>query len=822
MSGIRFGMYLAASALAIGCHSMASAQTAPASATGDAAAAQQPVQQGGIPDIVITANKREQKLNDVGISVAVLGAQDLQQKQISSLQDIAQTVPGLSFTQGITGAPVYTLRGVGFYETSLAAYPSVSVYIDEQPLAFPALTQHSAFDLERIEVLKGPQGTLFGQNATGGAINYIAAKPTDMFKAGASLSYGRFNQVIGEGYISGPLTSTLSARLAGRFERADGWQYSTTRPGDRNGKAENYEGRLILSWEPSSSARFTLNLNGWKDNGETQGAQYIALQPQQVGWVPPAIESAPFTPLNARASDWSNSSWYYPNHKVPFRDNYMYQAALRAEVDIGGIGTLTSLTNYVRYREHAGTDFDASALNVFEIPLDDGSIKSFTQELRLSNGGSSALRYVIGGNYERSIVHQALGNQYTYTSANLYFGTVFGEPFEATVGTSDQTLTNYAAFGNLEYDILPNLTLKGGLRYTNSKDKYSFCETDPEAPYYAGNLLHFFSNLLSGNPNLTGPYQPGTCVTMNVSTSQPPSAVDPSLPLYAPGRVNNTLHEDNVSWRAGIDFKPRPGILLYANVSKGYKAGSFPTVNGTVFGQYAPVRQESVLSYEGGFKATLLDRTLQLNGAAFHYDYSDKQLRTKFLDPVFGQLDMIQNIPKSHITGFELEASIHPIRHFSVNAAYTYLDSKIDQYVGVDAGGTPNVNFAGTRIPFTPKHQIAVSTDYEQPLTSSLVGFIGASITYRSDTISVVGGDTTPAAVTAKEGGVTDVYGIGSYALVDGQIGIKSADDRWRAFVWGKNITNSYYWTNVVSGYDTVTRFAGMPATYGVTVGFSF
>ncbi len=772
--------------------------------------------------IVVTANKREQNLNDVGLSVAVLGSEQLQQKQISSLQDIAQSIPGLSYTQGITGSPVYTLRGVGFYETSLAAYPSVSVYIDEQPLAFPALTRYSAYDLDRIEVLKGPQGTLFGQNATGGAINYIAAKPTDTFKAGASLSYGRFNQITGEGFVSGPLGSTLTARLAGRFEVADGWQYSTTRPDDRNGKAENFAGRLTLAFEPSSNVRFLLNLNGWKDTGETAGAQHIALQPQQVGFVPVEVTSAPFTPLTPRASDWSLSSFYYPGQKTPFKDNYMYQAALRSEVDVGDIGTLTSLTNYVHLREDSGTDFDGFALNVFEIPWNKGKIESFTQELRFSNVGSGPLRYVFGGNFERSKIHQELGNQYTYTSANLFFGTAFGAPFQTSLGISDQTLTNYAAFGNVEYDIASNLTIKGGVRYTDSKNEYSFCELDVEPPYYAGNLLHTFANILSGNPNLAGAYQPGGCFILNVSTDQPYAAVDPSLPIYAPGRFSSVLHEDNLSWRVGVDFKPQPDILLYANLSKGYKAGSFPTINGTIFGQYLPVRQESVLAYEGGFKATLLDRTLQLNGAVFYYDYQDKQLRTKFLDPVFAQLDVIQNIPKSHVGGFELEATIRPTRNFTVSAAYTYLDAKIDRYTGVDAGGTPGVVFDGTRIPFTPKHQVGVNLDYEQPLAGSLVGFVGASVNHRSDTISVVGGDRTPAAVTAVAPGVTKVYGIDGYTLVDGQLGIKDEDGRWRAFLWGKNIFNEYYWSNVVSGYDTVTRFAGMPATYGVTVAVNF
>ena len=138
-------------------------------------------------EIIVTAQKRAESINRVGLTINAFSADDLRNRQVSSLDDIAKIVPGLNYANTQNGTPVYTLRGVGFYDTSLSSYPTVSVYLDEVPLPFPVLTRHSAFDLERIEVLKGPQGTLFGQNATGGAINYIAAKPTDHLTAGVEL-----------------------------------------------------------------------------------------------------------------------------------------------------------------------------------------------------------------------------------------------------------------------------------------------------------------------------------------------------------------------------------------------------------------------------------------------------------------------------------------------------------------------------------------------------------------------------------------------------------------------------------------------------------
>lgn len=169
-------------------------------------------------DIIVTANKREQSLSKVGQTITALAGDALRERKITSLEDLASAVPGLSYAPSAGATPILTLRGIGFNEQSLGVYPSVSSYVDEVPLAFPVMTLHSAYDLERVEVLKGPQGTLFGQNATGGAINFVAAKPTDTFQAGGDISYGRFNTIEGSAFISGPVSE--NARLSPGSHRA--------------------------------------------------------------------------------------------------------------------------------------------------------------------------------------------------------------------------------------------------------------------------------------------------------------------------------------------------------------------------------------------------------------------------------------------------------------------------------------------------------------------------------------------------------------------------------------------------------------------------
>ncbi|MGC4252483.1 MAG: TonB-dependent receptor [Sphingobium sp.] len=747
-------------------------------------------------EIIVTANKREQKLSDVGSTVAVLGGEALAQRQISSIQDIAQSVPGLSFANSENGTPVLTLRGVGFIESSLAAYPTVSAYVDEAPLPFGVLAQHSAYDLERVEVLKGPQGTLFGQNSTGGAINFVAAKPTNELHAGINASYGRFNEVNGEAFISGPLSDTLKARLAGRFERRDGWQISNSRPDERNGKVRNYMGRFLLNWEPAPTARFSLNVNGWKDKSDTQAAQYIGYAQQNpIG--NPDVLALPFSPEKPRAADWNPSSTGF----APFGDSDFWQTSLRGDIDLSDTITLTSLTSYLQFNQRQAADRDGMPYTTNDV-LSDGSIKSFFQELRLSNGDSKPFRWVVGANYSHSKVDQAVNFDYRYSSVNQTVKAVYGYDLTQAYYTNYQKLKSYAFFANGEYDLADTLTFKAGARYTKAKSTATICNTD-----------------LTGDPLGTGPFiygpgfQAGDCFAIN-NFSVPVNGVGPGLP----GEFKGTLDEDNVSWTAGLDYKPRPGLLFYGNVSRGYKAGSFPAVSATIFEQYQAVKQESVTAYEAGVKASLLDNALQFNGAAFYYDYKDKQVRAKINPPLFGVQDALVNVPKSSIKGFELELTARPTDGLTLGVGFTYLDAKIKEFVGITGSGQP-ADFGGTRMPFTPKYQLSTNLDYEFPLSGNIKAFFGTSVNMRSDTISVIGGDTNP---TGSLPVGKTLQGIDDYVLVDGRIGVASADDKWRLTVFGKNIFNEYYWNNVTTASDAIVRFAGMPATYGVSLSFKY
>ena len=748
-------------------------------------------------EIIVTAQKRKQSLNDVGLTVSAISADTLEDRNITSLEDLTRAIPSFSFSETPGGIPALSLRGVGYNETSLAAYPTVSLYLDEVPFAFPVLSKHANFDLERVEVLKGPQGTLFGQNATAGAVNFIAAKPTNDFSAGISLGYGRFNAVDEEAYVSGPLSDTISARVSQRVEFADGWQKSLTRPGDRNGGNHNIMGRLLIDFHPSEDVKFLLNLNAWNDKTDSQAAQFIGLNVQNPGFLSPLVAATPFAPSNIRAADW--------NAGLTERNNSLKQISLRGDFNLSDDLTLTSLSAYTDYKQNEGNDFDGLPFSLVDYRRNDGKIRSLFQELRLANDPKSSFRWVLGANYSRDKVNQ----EYEYVFERASSGVLLGIR-EAVYG-ADQKMRHAAVFGSAELDLGTQFTLKGSARYTDSKQNTVNCGAEfVGPPYVIGNL--FFGILVPFfyDATFNRTYRPGDCYPINDL-----GRTINSVPAGNPGSFAGTLKEDNVSWRAGIDWKAAPGKLLYFNASKGYKAGNFPTTGASTFSQYTPATQESVLALEGGFKLALLDRKVRLNGAVFNYSYKDKQLRTRALQFPFGLLDVVRNVPKSTITGVELEVTVYPTDGLTLTASGQYLDAKIDEFSGLDSAGVLR-NFAGTRVPNTPKFEFSFNGDYRFPISETVNGFVGAGVLHRSSTIADVGGALVQPAFIPNE----ELYRIKDYTLVDARFGLEK--DNWKVTVWGKNILNTYYWNSVYSSFDAVTRYTGRPATYGVTLGYDF
>jgi len=411
-------------------------------------------------EIVVTAQKREQSVNKVGMSINALKGDDLVNRGVSDAQQLVKVVPGLTYQPSTQATPVYTLRGVGFFDSSLASSPAVSVYVDEAPLPYPIMTAGAALDLERVEVLKGPQGTLFGQNSTGGAINYIAAKPTSTFATGADLSLNQFGQSDVSGFISGPLSDTLKARVAIRAVEGGAWQKSKSRPDDKLGDANKLQGRVLLDWQATERLKLDLNLNGFIDRSDT-----TAFQNYKITNNTPRDLTSSLIGNQPRVAEWT-PGW-------PMRSNNRFgQAVLRADYELADALTLTSLTSYAYENVDLYLDADATVYQGLDDRLT-GYVDSLSQELRLT-GTSDRLQWLVGASYQSDHVQD---NEYVSLgqSNTINFG------FAESVTSVHQKIKTHAAFGNVEYKVTDALTIQAGARYTRAKRDSVSCLYAPDA-----------------------------------------------------------------------------------------------------------------------------------------------------------------------------------------------------------------------------------------------------------------------------------------------------------------------------------------------------
>jgi iron complex outermembrane receptor protein len=835
-----------------------------------------------IEEIVVTAQKREENINEVGMSVQAATGDQLNDLRITDTADLYKVVTGFNSNVTYYGTEIYTIRGVGFQDTALASGPTVSVYVDEVPLQFAALTPGSTLDLNRVEALKGPQGTLFGQNATGGAVNYIANKPTRDFESGIDASYGRFNTIDLAGFISGPISETLSYRVAGRTIHSGGWQKNYAADLDlppdpywteqgveydvdnKRGDKEFYTFRVALQWEPSDRFAARLTGSGFIDKGDSHQPQLSGIAPlNPTNPLRPLVAQYPLSPTNNRAASWGPcvnvsggtpanltgnpdpdpegfqpgdvenlSNRLYENCEKSAKDNDFFSGVLRMDWDVGEDMTLTSLTNYAKFTRDQQLESDGTFYQDYE-SSQDGYSKAFFQELRLSGGIRGKGAWVAGANYEWTSTWDSFIQTYGYSSAvpTQVFTRI---PLGPTNPNNKQDTKTWAVFGNVEYPVTETVSVQAGLRYTDQKRDYRGCGSDAGDGSWADISveIQWYLQFLDGVPAedwVSLDAGPGNCASFG-----PPPAYEPE-----PDGFTDELDEDNVSWRVGTTWEMSPGRMLYGSISKGYKSGSYPTVAAAAFYQLEPAVQEELLAYEIGTKLSLANGTVQLNGAAFYYDYTDKQILGAVADIVFGSLPALVNVPDSEVYGAELTLDWYPIDGLRIAPSVTYSKSKIkgefrnfDPFFSFSNPDTKD--FSGQAFPNAPKWYANLDAQYEWTLGSGLTMFVGANVNYQSsthgffiDTCQEPGVSCTSEIVqgqvdtqgTPIDHGDTDLP-VNARTLLDLRAGVESGP--WRVWAWGQNVTNKHYWNQVAHVNDVLLRFTGMPATYGLSVSYRF
>lgn len=799
-----------------------------------AAAAQDAPPQSGPPaaedqlpgDIIVTAQRREESINSIGISIQAVGADTIQELRVNSVRDLAALVPSFTVAQSYQGVPTYTLRGIGFNSINLSATSTVGTYTDEVALAYPIMNTGPMIDIERVEVLKGPQGTLYGRNTTAGLINFVTGKPSETPSGAMSVDVGNYETINVGGYVTGPIAEGIQARLGYRADLSnDGWQISNSR-GERLGEVKRYGLRGSLALQPGP---FEIDLAAtyWINKSDTVAGQAIGFTPATTpgGGGGASFFNAPGAaayiaanrPTNGSMADWAP----YDRRSADIgrgagldgplqEDNYFLGLKARVQLDLADNVRVISLTGYNEFDREA--TFDWSGIpNEILIQEADGHIESFAQELRVEGDGEG-YNWLVGGYYAKDKISDTnrtlLGENANVGLLRALTAQLIPSPLNtfgytlADAATTFRTYrdegsfdtTTWSVFANGDYAFSDLLKLTLGARYTRDLQKFTGCSRDFNGSMLPNvNLANrtLYLQLLGA---LAAPIGINQCNTFNSATN-------------SFGIVNSRLDEDNFAWRASLDLTPSASTLFYASVSRGYKSGTSPINAASIAVQNLPVRQEQLTAYELGAKLGFANRRVQLNVAGFYYDYKDKQISTYFADPIYTALARLDNVPDSEAYGIEGELTVRPSAALTFIANALWLKTRVNGYVGTNAAGQPQ-NFDGARFIYSPEWTLSGTAILDQPITDRLNLTGNVNVRYQSRQTTIFE--------------IDPLYDIRAYTVVNAGLGVKANDDSWSLSVWGRNVFDEYYWNAVASNANIVVRFPGQVRTYGATAAFRF
>lgn len=791
-----------------------------ASAAASEAAAQNQGEEYTVDTIVVTAQRREETANTVGMAIQAIRGETLNQLHVTDARDLTAFAPSFTVSQSYQGVPTYTLRGIGFNTINMSATSTVGTYTDEVAYAYPMMNTGPIYDLERVEVLKGPQGTLYGRNTTAGLIDFVTNKPTEECEAGLTAELGNYETYNFEGYVSGPIADRIQGRFAFRTEdSSEGWQVSRTR-GERQGETHRYGGRASLAIQPADTVAIDVSLTAWRNKSDTVAAQGIGFTPATDGSPFNAPGLAAFIaanpPTNAKYADWAPLSVRSANIGTglgiggPLRENNdFYAGKVKVSWDLGEDMRLISLTSYNKLERNAKFDWSGAPYEIL-IQHARGDIESIAQEVHLE-GSTERTFWLVGAYGARDRILDSnrtlLGQNANVTLIRTVGQPLLATPFNAGGYTSlqlSQAFRTYedigrietktwSVFANGEYRINDAFKLTGGLRYTQDKQDYEGCSRD-----FNGNMLPNVNvvnrALFFPAYGLVDPISQGQCNTF-----------DPATRTFGP--VISQLDEDNLAWRVGLDWTPSEGVLVFGTISRGAKAGATPINAANISTQNAPATQELLTAYEVGLKAALFERRVQANVSAFYYDYEDKQLSVYFADPIYTALSRLSNVPDSEAYGLDGEITWRATPELTFIGSATLLHTEVKNYVGINAAGLP-MDFDGQPFLYSPKFQGGLTVLYSRDLTEGLGLQAAVNGRYQSKSHADLEGNP--------------LFEIKEYGLLNASLGLHALNDRWEVSIWGRNLTDEYYWSAVSSNANVVVRFPGQPRTYGASLTMKF
>ena len=735
---------------------------------------------GLIEEVIVTAQKREESLQDTPVSVTAFSGEAIEALGFRQSVDITAQTPNFSvgYPNGDTGVPAPFIRGVGLNDFGVLNQGPIAAYMDETYISSNAAQIFQLLDTERVEVLRGPQGTLYGRNATGGAVNFISRKPTDEWEGWARAGYGSFEMTKFEGAFGGPVTDTVGIRGAILKTDSDGWMKNRFTGNDQNG-IDELAWRVLVEAKPSDELNLLFNVHGGNTKSDAVQYRHLGVWDALGNQCPDSdiraglcsdifgySEERPYTTLNGvdvpatPGYDEGNYDFEAKN------DTEFWGLSLTLDWVIGDY-IVTSITSYDEMDDFRPEETDDGPNDILtgELSVDQ---ESFSQELRVSWEGGN-WNWIAGGYYLSDEATDNTAFDILRDLRPLFIGddtcslSPPGNPtgfcpdafvFKSKSGT-EQDITSYSFFADASVQVTETLKISAGLRYSDEEVEHD--------------TIFFFDEPAAGNPPRAGF----------------PDSRDTDF--------------SNVSGRFVLDYQMNDDWLFYGGVTTGFKAGGiFSTSDGI-----AEYDEEELISYEVGFKSTLADGRLRFNGSAFLYDYKDLQVFAFVVVDGLG-FSTISNAADAEIYGAEFEVQWLPIDNLFVNLGLGFLNTKYEDFV------TPDGDFTGNDIPMSPEVTFNGLVQYDISLDDMGTVTLQVDFNYQDEVYF----DAFNNPLLSED----------DYWMWNARVGWTSADDKWEVAAFGRNLGDEEYMVYAfdLSFFGFNEEMIGTPQAFGIEATFRY
>jgi iron complex outermembrane receptor protein len=716
----------------------------------------------GLGEIVVTAQRRSQNLQDVPIAVSAFSSAELDTKQLRSTLDLTRLVPNLVGTSnvGIGSANTYFIRGLGNTESIATFDPPVGTYVDDVYVSRQNANNFAFFDIDRIEVLRGPQGTLFGRNTTGGAINVIMKKPSDTLGGYAEASYGRYDEVRGRASIDLPLSNKLLTKFSAFGVRSDGYVYNRT-TGERNNGEKSFGVRGAVRLLPTDSVTWDVS------------ADYIRSNQVNLPSVERDGKLYSMTGLNTKTAPLAT---LVTGSKASYHlQNITKSTSLLSNLQVeAGDATISFITGYRDLRQGYLSDlFDGKYSTGGFAIVNRGRFKQFSQEIKINGKAlDDALEYVAGVFY----IHES--NTTDFADVFTVDAGTFGIPLVLSDRVLRNTTSAPAVYAQIDYHPVQTVTVTLGTRYTDEKKKVG---VTPNA-----------------NPALFGvPYGTSDIVAAGIPIRNRTKLLTP---------------------RAAIEYRPDKDLMLFASATRGFRSGGW-NARALSAAAFQPFGPEKVWSYEGGVRSELANRTIRLNATFFYTDVKGFQVPLGFVDQTGAINFVTQNGSDYRDYGFEGELVVAPTRGLSIfanlglqrakylnpNATIQAQQASCRSGVAASCGQGIVAPDGSLAIPQrTPKVTLAAGISYEAALGDFTLT-PAANATYQS---------RNSVGTAAVPGDIVD-----GKLLANANLFLRPANGPWKLGIECANCFNTLF---VGSNFPPGFAFYNMPMTWRVTAGITF